>query len=304
MIAPIFRRPCQDVRTLFVSDVHLGSRHSQCEPFLQHLKRYRPRTLYLVGDILDGWRWPEAWIWKDSFASVLRVLEDLADTGTEIFYTPGNHDEFLRNPEAVDIASRHFPFIQIADEFVFQAADGRRLLVTHGDHFDLVEKSAQWLSKMSSWMYDTALSTNWCLSRMLKSQERSPYWLCATGKRRVKSLIRFLSRFESQILQHAKERGCQGVVCGHLHTPAIIERDGMTYFNTGDWVENCTSLIETEDGDFDIECHYPWTSQHGVIRRSSSSPPALSPTRPVLGPSLSLTENIVRTLVEEPMLPS
>lgn len=297
------RRARQDVRTLFVSDVHLGSRHSQCEPFLQMLKLEHPRSLYLVGDILDGWRWPDAWIWKESFVSVLRVLEDLAESGTEIFYTPGNHDEFLRNPEAAEVARRHFPFIQIADEFVFQAVDGRRLLVTHGDHFDVVEKSAQWLSKMSSWAYDTALSANWQLSRMLKSEERSPYWLCATGKRRVKSLIRFLSGFESSILKHARERGCDGVVCGHLHTPAIVERDGMTYFNTGDWVENCTSLIESEDGEFDIECFYRWTAQHGVIRRQESLP-SLSPVRPSILPPLALVENRVRPLLEEPALPS
>ena len=303
MIAPMIRRARQDVRTLFVSDVHLGSRHSQCEPFLQILKQHRPRSLYLVGDILDGWRWPDAWVWKDSFATVLRVLEELAEAGTEIFYTPGNHDEFLRVPEAADLARRHFPFIQIADEFVFHAADGRRLLVTHGDHFDLVEKSAQWLSKMSSWAYDTALSANWHLSRMLNNRERSPYWLCATGKRRVKSLIRFLSGFESSILKHAREKGCHGVVCGHLHTPAIVERDGMTYYNSGDWVENCTSLIESEDGEFDIECFYPWTAQHGVIRRQHSLP-ALPAVRPAFAPQLALSETRVRTLLQEPVLPS
>ena len=303
MIAPIPRAVCQDVRTLFVSDVHLGSRHSQCEPFLQMLKQYRPRSLYLVGDILDGWRWPDAWVWKESCLSLLRVLEELAEQGTDIYYTPGNHDEFLRNPAAVATAKKYMPFIEIADEFIFTAADGRRLLVTHGDHFDLVERSAQWLSKMSSWMYDTALSSNWCLSRMLRKTDRSPYWLCASGKRRVKSLIRFLSSFEAQILQHARKKGCQGVVCGHLHTPAMIERDGMTYFNTGDWVENCTSLVETEEGEFDIDCFYPWTSMHGVIRRRSGSQPPLLSKHPVLAPACSRPVNLDHELIEVPVLP-
>lgn len=292
MIAPMQRRPCQEVRTLFVSDTHLGSRHAQSEPFLQMLRSKRPRTLYLVGDIVDGWRWPDAWIWKDSLISILEILENLADAGTEIFYTPGNHDAFLRKPEVAGVVRRRLPFLNIADEFIHTATDGRRFLVTHGDHFDVVERSAQWLSKFSSWAYDTALSTNWWVSHWLGNVERSPYWLCASGKKKVKTMIKFLSQFESSILDHARRLDCQGVICGHLHTPAMIERDGMAYFNSGDWVENCTSLIESETGDFDIESFYPWTDQYSVIRRHDV--PEAAPGRPLFT-SLDL--------IEEPVLP-
>ena len=267
MIAPSRDDYTSRVRTLFVSDIHLGSRHSQSEPFLTTLRKRRPQSLYLVGDVVDGWRWPAGWTWNESLVSILRVLEELAEAGTQIYYTPGNHDEFLRNPEVADAVRRRLPFLNIADEFIYRAQDGRRFLVTHGDHFDLVERSAQWLSKMSSWAYDTALSSNWWLSRWVGNEERSPYWLCASGKKRVKSMIRFLSRFEDSILSHARSLGCQGVICGHLHTPAMIERDGMTYLNTGDWVENCTSLVETENGLFDLECYYPWTRRYSVIHR-------------------------------------
>ncbi|RLS56813.1 MAG: UDP-2,3-diacylglucosamine diphosphatase [Planctomycetota bacterium] len=304
MIAPTSRRPCQEVRTLFVSDIHLGSRHSQCEPFVEMLQRCRPQSLYLVGDILDGWRWPDAWHWKSTFATALRILEDLAHSGTQIFYTPGNHDDFLRNPETAEAVLRRLPFLKLADEFIFEAADGRSLLVTHGDHFDIVEKSAQWLSRLSSWAYDTALSTNWYMSQLLSMTDRSPYWVCASGKRKVKSLIRFLSGFEASILRHAKDMGCQGVVCGHLHTPAVIERDGMTYFNTGDWVENCTSLVETLDGRFEIECYYPWTSQHGVIRRAALTPQPLPLGRPDPCPVLTLAQNTLSILADEASYPS
>lgn len=272
MIAPSRDSETTRIRTLFVSDTHLGSRHSQSGPFLTMLRRRRPQSLYLVGDIVDGWRWPSGWNWKESLVSILRVLEELADAGTKIYYTPGNHDEFLRNPEVAEAVQRRLPFLNIADEFIYSALDGRRFLVTHGDQFDLVERSAQWVSRMSSWAYDTALSSNWWLSRWVGNEERSPYWLCASGKKRVKSMIRFLSRFEDSILSHARALGCQGVICGHLHTPAMIQRDGMTYLNTGDWVENCTSLIEAESGLFDLECFYPWTRRYSVIRRGLSQP--------------------------------
>lgn len=261
------------IRTLFVSDIHLGSRHSQSEAFLSTLQKRRPETLYLVGDIVDGWRWPAGWTWKASLVSIVRILEDLAEAGTTIFYTPGNHDEFLRDPEVAEAVRRRLPFLHIADEFIYTGLDGRRFLVTHGDHFDLVERSAQWISRMSSWAYDAALSSNWWLSRCIGNEEKSPYWLCASGKKRVKSMIRFLSRFEDSILAHARAQGCQGVICGHLHTPAMVHRDGMTYINTGDWVENCTSLVETENGQFDLECFYPWTRRHSVIRRGISPTP-------------------------------
>lgn len=273
MIARLRDDDALPIRTLFVSDIHLGSRHSQSEAFLATLKRRRPESLYLVGDIVDGWRWPGGWTWKASLVSIVRILEDLADAGTRIYYTPGNHDAFLRDPAVAEAVRRRLPFLHIADEFVYTALNGRRFLVTHGDQFDLVERSAQWISRMSSWAYDAALSSNWWLSRCIRNEEKSPYWLCATGKKRVKSKIRFLSRFEDSILMHARDQECQGVICGHLHTPAMVHRDGMTYFNTGDWVENCTSLVETENGLFDLECFYPWTRQHSVIRRGTSPTP-------------------------------
>lgn len=280
MIAPLGDHFSHNIRTLFISDVHLGSRHSQSAPFLTTLRKRRPRTLYLVGDIVDGWRWPEGSTWKLSLLPFVRELENLVEAGTTIFYTPGNHDDFLRNPEFAEAVQRQLPFLNIADEFIHTALDGRRFLVTHGDQFDVVEQSAQWLSRMSSWAYDTALSSNRWLSRLIKHEERSPYWLCASGKKRVKSIIRFLSRFENSILAHARSRGCQGVICGHLHTPAIVHRDDMTYMNSGDWVENCTSLIETENGLLDLECFYPWTRRHSIIHRidGQMNPSPLHPT--------------------------
>ena len=149
-----------------------------------------------------------------------------------------------------------FDFVEIADEFVFEAADGRRLLVTHGDYFDVFETSAKWVSMALGVFYNKCLSANRWLSLLLRRKDKSPYQLCATGKRLVKRFVRFLSRFEGSLIDHARRQGCDGVVCGHLHTPKIVERDGMVYCNTGDWVEHCTALLEAGDGTLSLVQFY------------------------------------------------
>jgi len=245
----------QPVRTLFLSDVHLGSRHSQTEPLLEFLGRWIPSKVFLVGDFLDGWQW-RAGCWQKNYSRILNIFEFWADRGATIQYTPGNHDSFLRDPMIARVVERQLGFIEIADEFEVDLFDGRRFLVMHGDQFDCVEGRAQWLSRLSTSVYDSILTANWYLSRWFARRDTSPYDLCARAKKRVKQVIRFLSGFESAILEYAREKGCQGVVCGHLHTPVIAPRGDMTYCNTGDWVENCSAIVEHDDGQLSLEHFY------------------------------------------------
>lgn len=240
------------VRTLLVSDVHLGCKHSQAKPFLEFLQSFAPETIYLVGDFIDGWKINGSWHWSRDCDDVISHLIALASRGTKVFYVPGNHDAFLRNPAFRAALPAHLSQFEIANEFVFETILGWRLLVTHGDMFDCVETKAQWASKGSSLFYDTCLTVNWWIHRFFLADSQNPYGICGVLKNRVKRLIRFLSHYESQLLGHAKSLGCDGIVCGHVHTPDMLESDAMWYFNTGDWVENCTGLVERHDGQMQL----------------------------------------------------
>jgi UDP-2,3-diacylglucosamine pyrophosphatase LpxH len=261
------------VRTVFISDLHLGHKHAQGLRVLQFLEDLRPEAIYLVGDIIDAWQLRRRAAWPAVCTDVLRRLSEMAAQGTRIYYTPGNHDAFLRDLSGLRFVTDRFDFVQISDEFVFVAADGRRFLVTHGDLFDFFETSAQWASILIGAFYYRCLSANRWLSVALRRREKSPYQLCAVGKRVAKRVVRFVSRFERLLSDHAGRHGCDGVICGHLHTPKIVERDGFVYCNTGDWVEHCTALVEGYDGTLTLLDSYG-------KKASSVSPARPLPARP------------------------
>jgi UDP-2,3-diacylglucosamine pyrophosphatase LpxH len=244
------------VRTLLVSDVHLGCKHARTEEFLQFLEGYRPDTLYLVGDFLDAWKVNTGWHWTDWCDQVVDHLVKLVDQGTRVLYTPGNHDSFLRQSMTSNILPSGFPDVQVADEFVFETLNGWRFLVTHGDLFDSVERRAQWISKGSSFVYDRCLSLNRWVQRRFLGDHRNPYGACAVVKGRVKRGVKFISRYEHKIMRHAIAKHCDGVICGHIHTPVLKKSDRVLYCNTGDWVENCTGLIEHHDGGLQLVSRY------------------------------------------------
>lgn len=260
------------VRTVFISDVHLGHKHSQGLQLIRFLEDLRPQSLYLVGDIIDGWALGSRSGWSDACTDVLRRLSEMAEAGTRLYYTPGNHDAFLRDTSGLRFVTERFDFVEIADEFIFEAADGRKFAVTHGDLFDIFETSAQWISVLLSVFYNTCLTANRWLSVLLRRKNKSPYHLCSAGKRMVKRVVRFLSSYERSLCDYARRKGCDGVICGHLHTPKIAERDGFVYCNTGDWVEHCTALIEGNDGTLSLLQFYG-------NRASSVSRPRPLPTR-------------------------
>ncbi|MEM1303725.1 MAG: UDP-2,3-diacylglucosamine diphosphatase [Planctomycetota bacterium] len=235
----------RQVRSLFVSDVHLGCRHSQAGPFLELIERFEPRYLYVVGDFIDGWKLKRRWRWLPVYDRILQRLMELRRTGTRLFYTPGNHDAFLRN------FLTNFGVVEVRDRFVHSAADGRRFLVTHGDQFDRVEQNNQWLSLVASYGYDVLLSANALLNR-LRGKGHDPYAFCGMVKRHVKRLVQHVSEFEQLLIENAHEEQCDGIVCGHIHAPRIVQVGDLAYCNTGDWVENCSALVEYDDGSFEL----------------------------------------------------
>ena len=243
------------IRTLLVSDVHLGCKHSRPREFLDFIRGFRPDNLYIVGDFIDGWKL-KGWYWPSECDEIIDHLVMLVDSGTKLYYTPGNHDSFLRTQSFESMLPPNFPSVELADEFVFESLRGWRFLVTHGDLFDLCETRAQWISKGGSSFYDRCLSMNRLFQRLVLDEKRNPYGVCAVLKGRVKRGVRFISRYEKKIMSRARQRDCHGVICGHVHTPAVVHRGSVLYCNTGDWVENCTALIENHDGSIELLSKY------------------------------------------------
>ncbi len=251
------------VRTIFISDLHLGCKHTKAAALLSFLKNQRPDYLYLVGDIVDGWKIRRGWHWNDSYSFLVRRLIGLMKHGTIVRYCPGNHDEFLRG--FLD----RFGSIEIADKFTHQLADGRRVLVMHGDQFDTVVRHHRWLTLIGDLGYEALLAFN-RLFNLARQSFGLGYWsLSSYVKRQVKRATSFISNFEDVITRYAASRGCAAVVCGHIHTPRLSERNGVQYWNTGDWVESCTAIVEYCDGSIELVYH-PWDANPGENDREFS----------------------------------
>ncbi|MCS6890842.1 MAG: UDP-2,3-diacylglucosamine diphosphatase [Rhodovarius sp.] len=232
-------------RTIFISDVHLGTRGCRSDFLIDFLRRTESEQLYLVGDIVDGWRLRKSWYWQPEFDEVMRLILEKAKRGTRIVYIPGNHDEMFRQWLGLQVAG-----VTIAGEAVHEAADGRRYLVLHGDEFDGVIRYAKFLSYLGDWAYDIALLLNrWFNAARLRLGY--PYWsLSQWLKRQVKEAVKAIDRFETALALEARRRGLDGVVCGHIHHAEMREVHGVLYMNDGDWVESCTALVEDFDGRF------------------------------------------------------
>jgi UDP-2,3-diacylglucosamine pyrophosphatase LpxH len=240
-------RPPTKHRTVWISDIHLGTRGCNAEMLVDFLKSIQCDTLYLVGDIIDGWKLRKGWYWPAAHNEVVRRILKMAHRGTRVVYVVGNHDEMLR-----DYAGMNLGGVEIVNDIVHQCADGRKLLVTHGDAFDTVVLYARWLAFLGDQAYSLLLRLNIVLNRA-RRLFNLPYWsLSAYMKRRVKNAVEFVSDFEEAVARAATERGLDGVVCGHIHTAEIRKIGDVTYYNDGDWVESCTALVEEPDGSFHI----------------------------------------------------
>jgi UDP-2,3-diacylglucosamine pyrophosphatase LpxH len=235
------------VRTVWISDLHLGTPGCQARALLDFLKHVECETLYLVGDIVDGWQLRRSWYWPQSHNDVVQKLLRKARKGTRILFVPGNHDEFARKYFTHD-----FGGIEVVEEAVHVTADGRRLWVTHGDLFDGVVQCAKWLAYVGDTLYTVALKLNQHLNS-LRARMGLPYWsLSKYLKLKVKRAVSYVSDFEQAVAREAKRRGVQGVVCGHIHHAELREIDGVLYANDGDWVESLTALVEHPDGGLEI----------------------------------------------------
>ncbi|WP_237152519.1 UDP-2,3-diacylglucosamine diphosphatase [Oryzibacter oryziterrae] len=235
------------LRSLFLSDVHLGTRDCQAELLLDFMRVHEAETIYLVGDIVDGWRMRRAWFWTQAHNDVVQKLLRKGRKGARIVYIPGNHDEFLR-----DYLGTHFGGVEVMDRAIHETADGRRLLVIHGDQFDVVVRHARWLAYFGDWAYETALWLNTRLNK-LRRAVGLPYWsLSAWAKLKVKNAVNFIGAFEEALSHEARRVGADGVVCGHIHHAVMRDMNGIEYINTGDWVESCTAIAEHHDGRLEI----------------------------------------------------
>lgn len=239
------------VRALFISDVHLGMRSICLRQLLDFLSKHQADTLYLVGDIVDGWKLQKTWRWPPEYNELAQAILDMAASGTKVVYLPGNHDEFLR-----EYLGTYFGEIELVDRTIHTSATGKTYLVIHGDQFDMVVAQFPRLSQFGHWAYDLALKVNppinWIRRRLGLS-----YWsLSAWAKQKVKNSSAIKVRFVEALVREARETGVDGVICGHIHYAAMHDEMGIEYLNSGDWVESCTAIAEGFDGAFEL-IHWP-----------------------------------------------
>ncbi len=234
-------------RSVWISDVHLCTRDSRADMLNEFLDFFTCDNLYLVGDIVDVWALKKRWYWTDLYNEVLHKLLKRSRRGARVVYIPGNHDEFLREFVGYGLGN-----VRIMMDALHETADGRRFLVIHGDEFDTVVQYHKWLSKLGGWAYNYLI----LLNRMVNAVRRffgRPYWsFSGVIKRKLKQAVKFLTRFEELLVKEAKRRNVDGVICGHVHQPTLRELEGVLYCNTGDWVENCTALVESESGELTL----------------------------------------------------
>jgi UDP-2,3-diacylglucosamine pyrophosphatase LpxH len=235
------------VRTLFISDVHLGSKAARTDFLLDFLRYHEADTIFLVGDIIDGWRLKRSWYWPQGCNDVVQKLLRKAGKGTRIVYIPGNHDEFLRS-----FPGTHFGGIEVAERAVHEMADGKKYLVLHGDEFDVVVRNARLLAYLGDWAYDAAIAINVVLAAV-RRKLGMPYWsFSAWAKLQVKHAVNFIGEFQLVVAEEARRNHVQGVICGHIHHAVMEDIDGIHYVNTGDWVESCTAIVEHHDGRLEL----------------------------------------------------
>lgn len=249
-------------RAVWISDLHLGTPGCQAGALLDFLKHVESEHLFLVGDIIDGWQLRRSWYWPQAHNDVVQKLLRKARKGTRVIFIPGNHDEFARR-----YVGHNFGGIEVAEDWVHETADGRRLWVMHGDLFDGVIQCAKWLAHVGDSLYEFTLKLNRYLNS-LRARMGLPYWsLSKYLKLKVKRAVSYVGDFEAAVAREARKRGVQGVVCGHIHHAELREIDGILYANDGDWVESLTALVEHADGRLEI---VDWSAQ-GIGRRTRAA---------------------------------
>ncbi len=234
-------------RAIWISDIHLGTPGCKAEYLLDFLRCHEAQTFYLVGDILDGWQLKKGWYWPQTHNDVVQKLLRKARKGTRVVYVPGNHDELARQ-----FTGLAFGDIEVLQETTHTLADGRKLWVVHGDLFDGVTQHARWLSHLGDGLYTFILKFNQWFNAV-RARLGMPYWSVSQYlKQQVKNAVNYIAAFEEVMTEEARRRGCQGVVCGHIHKAEIRDVNGTLYCNDGDWVESMSALVETLEGELKI----------------------------------------------------
>jgi UDP-2,3-diacylglucosamine pyrophosphatase LpxH len=257
------------VRTLFLSDIHLGTRGCQADKLLDFMRHYDADTVYLVGDIVDGWQLKFGWYWPQTHNDIVQKLLRKARKGSRLYYIPGNHDEFLR-----DYYGTHFGGVEVLEDAIHVAADGRRYLVIHGDLFDVVIRHARWLALLGNHAYDTAIWLNTYFNAIRRAFGLTYWSLSQWAKLKVKNAVNFIGEYERALAAEAHRRGVDGVICGHIHHAVISDKSGLCYINCGDWVESCTAVVEDLDGSFEV---VHWTSRGQTLEEPEEAAATLPP---------------------------
>ncbi|MEQ1804853.1 MAG: UDP-2,3-diacylglucosamine diphosphatase [Burkholderiaceae bacterium] len=235
------------VRSVWISDLHLGTPGCRAADLLDFLRHYDSDYLFLVGDIIDGWQLRRSWFWPQAHNDVIQKLLRKARKGTRVIFIPGNHDQFARR-----YVEHHFGGIEVAEDWIHTTVDGRRLWITHGDLFDAVIQRAVWLAHVGDSLYEFTLKLNRHFNN-LRARMGMPYWsLSKYLKLKVKRAVSYVGDFEGAVAREARRRGVDGVVCGHIHHAEMRTIDGVLYCNDGDWVESLTALVEHRDGHLEI----------------------------------------------------
>lgn len=236
------------VRSIFLSDIHLGTRGCQADSLIAFLRHYEAEHLFLLGDIVDFWAMSRGIHWTPAQNTVVQKILRRARHGEKVMLIPGNHDEALR-----EYVGARFGDIQIVAEHIHETADGRRLLLLHGDEFDQVTRHHRWLAILGDIGYNLLVRLNAWLSWARRTLRISGYWsLAGYAKRRVKRAVSFIFDFEDVVIHAVRDRGLDGIVCGHIHSASLREKDGALYVNCGDWVDSCTAIVEHFDGRLEL----------------------------------------------------
>ena len=261
---PPVNRPPRHYRTVWISDVHLGFKGCRADFLLDFLHQVSCERLYLVGDIIDFWHMRRGLYWPQAHSNVVRTVLGKAKHGTQVIYVPGNHDELLREHDGLQMGN-----LSIRSRVIHTSADGRRLLVMHGDEFDSVVKCSRLLALAGSQAYALLLRAS-RLVNAVRSRFGLPYWsLAGHLKHKVKNAVNFISNFESAVALAARRHNVDGVVCGHIHRAEISLSGEMLYLNCGDWVESCTALVEHDDGKIEL---LHWSDQQRALKTEAALP--------------------------------
>lgn len=247
-----------DIKTLWISDVHLGSAHANTQDLLEFLDKVKdespPEKIYIVGDFIDGWKLKRNWYWTDQSSLVIRKILGFLKKQTNIYIVAGNHDEFLRD-FIEDFKLFDFGSIHLGNEFIHESVNGKKYLVVHGDMFDMVAQYAKWLCWLGDLSYEIMLSMNYYINKFRKSFKLKKWSLAKVIKKNVKKAVNYISDFENCLTAYAKEKDCEGCICGHIHTADLKAKDDFVYANTGDWVESCTAIYEDSLGNLHLYNH-------------------------------------------------